>query len=524
MLRPILALAVLLLAAAGPAAADPELRRQMRAEPESLDPHKVSGIPEAIVLDDLFEGLTVLSPTGEPVAAMARSWETSADGLVWTFHLRPDAKWSNGDALTAEDFIYSWRREIDPATASPYAAALSALAGADAIIAGKAPPATLGVAAPDPTTLKITLVQPTPWLLAALAHHTFFPVPRKAIEAAGNQWTRPGAMVGDGAYMMSGWVPHGEVTLTRNPYYYDAASVKIGTVHHVLADDAVAAVRRWEAGELDVTLVPGHELSRVQAAYPDQTHISPNMATVFLALNVRNPELADPRVRRALGMVLDREVLIQRVLKGAQIPAIGLVPPGSVPGYTPPVPAWSALSMPERIAAAKKLMIEARGAEAPPLKLTLRSTKSEQTGLVLTAVASMWKATLGVEATQDSSEWGVLEQDLHQGNYQVGAYGWSADYVDPWNYLANYRSDAAELNILRYNNPRYDALLDQSRQTADKSQRFALLAQAEAMLLDDQPLIPLDFAVAQYLVNKRLTGWNPSPVEMHPSRELGWAE
>lgn len=524
MLRSILALAALLLVATGPAGADTELRRQMRAEPESLDPQKVSGQPEAIVLDDLFEGLTVLAPSGEPVAAMARSWEISADGLVWTFHLRPDAKWSNGEALTAEDFVYSWRRELDPATASPYAAALSPLAGADAIIAGKAPLDTLGVTALDPVTLKITLVQPTPWLLAALAHHTFFPVPRKAIEAAGNQWTRPGAMVSDGAYLMSGWVPHGEVTLTRNPYYYDAAAVKIATVHHVLADDMVAAVRRWEAGELDTTLVPGHELSRVQAAYPDQVHVSPYMATAFLALNVHRPELADPRIRRALSMVLDREVLIQRVLKGAQIPAFGLIPPGSVPGYTPPTPEWAALPMPERIAAARKLIAEARGADAPPLKLTLRSTKSEQIGLVLSAVTSMWKAALGVEATQDSSEWGVLEQDLHQGNYQVGAYGWTADYVDPWNYLANYRTDAAELNIIRYDNPRYDALLDQSRKAADKAQRFALLAQAEAMLLDDQPLIPLDFQVAQYLVNKRLAGWNPSPVEMHPSRELSWKE
>ncbi|HVJ55563.1 MAG TPA: peptide ABC transporter substrate-binding protein [Aliidongia sp.] len=526
MLRFVLTLSASLLLVLGtnPASADPELHRQMVAEPESLDPQKVSGQPEAVVLEDLFEGLLAASATGEPLPGAASSWDTTADGLVWTFHLRTDGKWSDGDPLTAEDFVYSLRREVDPATASPYSAALSPIAGADEIVAGHAPPASLGVAAVDAQTLKITLARPTPWLLALLAHHAMYPVPRKAIEAFGDKWTRPGNMVSNGPYAMAGWVPHGEITIARNPNFHDAAAVKIAIVHHILADDPTAAFRRYAAGELDNVTIPGREVDKAKIDYPDQLHLNPVLSTTFLAIDLNRGEFADVRIRRALSMVLDRDTLVKRVLKGAQLPAVGLIPPGGIPGYEPPQPDWAGQPLPARIETARQLMAAARGVDAPPLRLTVRTVKSEQAELIVSAIVSMWKSALGIDATLDTSEWSVLEQDLHHDNYQLAFYGWAADYVDPWTYLANYRSDAAQLNISNYRNPSYDALLDQSRQAADSNARMKLLEQAEAMLLSDQILIPIDFGVTQTLVNPHLAGWSASPINMHPSRYLSWTD
>ncbi len=518
---PLFALLVPLTAAAEPERA---LHRPMVAEPESLDPEKFSGQPEAIVAEDLFEGLLTRSPTGDPIPGVALSWETSSDGRAWTFHLRPDEAWSNGDRLTAEDFVYSFRRQVDPKTASPYAAALLPLAGADAIIAGKVPPPTLGVEAVDPATLRITLAEPTPWLLALLTHHSFYPVPRKAIEAAGDQWTRPGNMLSNGAYMMSAWVPHGEITLVRNPHFHNAASVKFATVQHILTDDLNAGLRRYEAGELDMATVPGREFDRVKATYPDQLRVTPVLATGYLAINSGREELKDVRVRRALSMVLDRDTLMQRVLKGAQIPALGLIPPGGIPGYEPPQPDWATLPLPVRIEAAKKLLAEARGPDAPPLQLMLRTTKTDQTVLLCSAVVQMWKSSLGIDATLDTSEWSVLEQDIHHKNFQLAIYGWIGDYIDPWTYLSLFRADSGQINPSGYLNPKYEALLDRSRLEPDTERRFAMLEEAEAMLMADQPIIPLDFQVTQSLVSPHLAGFAPNPLNLHPSQYLSWKD
>jgi oligopeptide transport system substrate-binding protein len=505
------------LTAAGPAVAEPEpVRIPMQYEPASLDPHKLEGLEEYRIALDLFEGLTTYSAEDAVIPGMATSWETSNDGLTWTFHLR-DASWSDGSPLTAEDFVYSFRRVLDPATACPYTLALMPILNAQAISTGHEKDLSkLGVVAIDAHTLRITLAQPTPWFLMLLTGQTSMPVPRQAIEKWGDQWTRPEHMVSNGAFALKKWVPLGEVDLARNARFHDAASVKIEAVDYILADDTKAALKRYEAGELDVANVLGQDLPRVQRERPNELHTYAQLRSTFFVINMGGPLGADPRVRRALAMVIDRDILENQVVRRGQVPAYSLVP--GMSDYTVQRPDWADLSMVERIAAAKKLLAEANVAR--PLKLKILSPKQDLTQLYTRAIIEMWHTALGIEAEEEAVEPRVYFGRAEHHDFEIAFGAWSADYTDAWTFLANFRRDAAELNPGNYSNSNFDALLDRSRNAPSAAERSALLQSAENLMLEDQPILPIDYTVSQLLVSPRLHGYGNAPLNCRPSRFL----
>jgi oligopeptide transport system substrate-binding protein len=486
----------------------------MLADPASLDPHKVLG--DSVVLD-LFEGLTTMSASNAIVPGMATSWEASADGLIWTFHLR-DAVWSDGTAITAEDFVYSFRRALDPATACPYIVLLAPILYAEEISSGREKDLPkLGVLALDPHTLRFTLTQPTPWFPALMANHSAMPVPRQAIEKWGDKWTSAANMVTNGPFILKKWVPLGEVDLARNPLFHDAASVKIDEVDNMLADDSGTALKRYEAGELDVVRVLGKDLPRLKQERPAELHADPLLATVYITINMKSPLGNDARVRQALAMVIDREVLEKEIIRRGQIPAYGFVPPG-MPDYAPQRPDWAELPMAARIAKAKMLLAEA-GASTP-LKVHMLTLDVDFAKLYTSAIVEMWHSALGVEVEVETGEARVLAGRFTHHDFEITISNWAADYLDPESFLGNLRSNAAGLNYGSYANPKYDALLDQARSAADPATRVQLLQAAEALMLADQPIIPVDYTVTQTLVSPRLQGYEAAPLARHPDRFL----
>jgi oligopeptide transport system substrate-binding protein len=511
--------AALLSLSAAPAHAEPSpVRVQMLYEPSSLDPAKFDGAGEYRIAVDMFEGLVTLSPTGTPVAGVATSWETTPDGLVWTFHLRPDAKWSDGEPVTADDFVYAFRRVIDPATASPYIIALAPILRAAEISAGQEKDLSrLGVTAPDSQTLQITLAQPTPWFLALMTHHTGMPVPRKAIERFGDKWTQPEHIVTNGPYRMKRWIPLGEIDLVKNERFHDAASVLVPEVDYMLAEDSKAALKRYRAGELDVVEVPGPDIPQLMRERPSELRTYPLLATGYLTINMSGPLGRDVRIRQALSMVIDRDVLENQVIRRCQIPAYELVPPG-IPGYTPQTVEWANKPISERVALARKLFSDA--GVTGPLKIKLLNFKNDPYVLYGSAITQMWKTALGVDVEQDIVEARILEAQVTQHDFEMTIYNWFGDYIDPWTFLANFRADAQGLNPGNYHNPEFDALLDRSRLTTNPAERMGLMAAAEKLLMADQPMIPIRHPVTQTLVSPRLKGYENSPIPAHPSRYL----
>jgi oligopeptide transport system substrate-binding protein len=507
---------------ARPAGAEPPpVRLSIGSEPGTLDPDKIEGGPAVDISYDLFEGLTAYSATDTVIPGAATSWETSADGLVWIFHLRPDAVWSDGTPLTADDFVYSFRRVVDPATASPYASALLPILNAGEISARRETDlAKLGVAALDPRTLRITLVQATPWFLSLLAIPSYMPVPRRAIEKWGDQWIQPEHMVTNGAFTLKRWVPLGEIDLVTNPRFHDAAAVGTRAVDYMVADDGKAAVRRYEAGELDVINIPGQDLARLKRERPAELRSIPRLGSTFLVINMDGPLGRDPRIVQALSMAIDRDVLEGRILRNDQIPAYGVVPAG-IPDYPTARPDWAGWPMAERIAAARKLLAEA-GAPTP-LKLRLFSPRGDRYDLKIRAIIDMWHAALGIETQEEAVEMRVVLDRLTHRDFEIAYSEWTADYPDVWSFLSSYRIDAGEQNTPDYKNPKFDALLDRSRDMADPAHRLALSQSAEQLILEDQIIIPIDYAVDQLLVNPRLQGYESAPLAVHPSRFLSLA-
>ncbi|HVJ53173.1 MAG TPA: peptide ABC transporter substrate-binding protein [Aliidongia sp.] len=500
----------------------PPVRLQMPYEPASLDPHKIEGFEYRIVTD-LFEGLTIYSATDAVIPGVAESWETSPDGLVWTFHLRPEAAWSDGAPLTAEDFVYSFRRALDPATACPYTLPLLSILNAQEISDGREKDLTkLGVSALDAHTFRITLAKPTPWLLMTLTGQTSMPVPRQAIEKWGDKWTLPEHMVSNGAFTLKKWVPLGEVDLARNERFRDAASVQIDEVDYMLADDSKAALKRYENGELDVVNdVLGQDLPRVKRERPDELRTFPLLGTRYFAFNMDGPLGKDPRVRQALAMVIDRDVLESKVLRSDQLPAYSFTPP-NMPGYTPPKPDWSDRPMAERIAAAQKLLADAGAPK--PFKIHMLSFKNDLEQLYTRAIFEMWHAALGVEAEEEVVETRIAFDRLNHHDFEATFTSWAADYPDAWIFHSIFLSDAGELNFVNYKNDQFDALLDRSRNASSPAERSALLQSAEKLLLDEQIVIPVDYGVAHLLVKPHLHGYEPALINVHPSRFLSVVE
>ncbi len=501
-------------------AAEQILNRHLEADPRSIDPSLATDVVSQRVLDDLFEGLVTLSEEGRTVPGVATSWETSADGKTWTFHLRESARWSNGQPVTAQDFIYAWRRQVDPATGSEYAQALAPIENAMDVAAGKMPPDKLGVEAPGPHTLVVHLNAPTPYLLALLTNAYLDPIYEPAVKQWGDGWTQPGHMVSNGAFLLSERVINGHTTVDKNPYYWDANRVRLSKViYHSISDNG-ATTDQYLAGNLDFTNgLNVSDMDRLRRILGSQVVLSPSFATAMFGYNLSKPPFAgNPKLRLALNIALDRDILMKYVEHGVGIPAYNMMPP--LDGYVPAVPDWADLSDDARHALARKLYREAGYSDAHPLEVVITyASGGPGTRRFMEALSAMWLMNLGAKVQIYNVEWKVLLQSVQMKQPVFYWDAWVGDFPDPFTYMQLFQTGFG-MNYGNYSNPQYDALVDQASSINDAAARSALFHRAEAILNEDAPLLPVYFYVNPHLIKPYVKGWQSNITDRNLSRYM----
>ena len=490
------------------------------AEPLTLDPQKSNLIDEAAIISDLIVGMTTDAPDGSPTPAMATSWETSADGLVWTFHMR-DAVWSDGVPVTADDFVYAYRRILAPKTASIYAYLVYLLKNGEAVNQGKALPETLGARALDAHTLQLTLEHPAPYLPEMMKHQSFFPVPKHVIEKYGDAWVQPGRYVGNGPFRLVSWELGNRIQVAKNPKFWDAANVCIDRINYYPTPDLVSAERRVQRGELDInTSFQSNRLAHMNEVMPGYARPHTSLATSYLSFNTRTVKaLQDKRVRRALSEAIDREFITRKLMRAGQIPAYSFVPPGTSNYVAGPKTAWAAMPLVQRQIEARALLAQAGYTAKHPLKLEIKTQNLTDALLLTEAVQADWRA-IGVDAAIAQNDTSIAFAAYRNRDFQVGTMSWYADFNDPVTFLGLLKSDVGAQNYGDYKNPAYDALLAQSDQEPDAGKRAAILARAEQVMLDDEGIVPIYFVVNRNIVNPKITGWVANSENFHRARWL----
>ncbi|MBP2698990.1 ABC transporter substrate-binding protein [Photobacterium lucens] len=484
-----------------------ELVRGNGTEPESLDPQKVSGVPESNVIRDLLEGLVNQDSKGNLVPGAAKSWETE-DYKTWTFHIRDDAKWSNGDPVIAEDFVYTWRRLADPKTASPYASyiQMTTMANAEDIIAGKKAPETLGVEAVDSKTLKVTLDKPVSYFASMLVHTSMKPVNQKVVEKFGDDWTKVGNYVSNGAFKLDTWVVNERIVLVRNENYWDNKNTVINQVTFLPIENQVAAMNRFLAGELDMTYeMPNEHFKRLQKEYPQDVKVTPYLCSYYYEFNMTRKPFDDANVRKALSYAIDREVLAKFIVGKGETPAYNFTPLATN-GLDVEMPEYSTLDQKQRLAKAKELLKAAGYDQNNPLKFNLLYNTSENHKKIAVAISSMWKKGLGVTAVLENQEWKSYLDAKRQGNFDVSRAGWCGDYNEASTFLAIMRSDHSQ-NYPKYSSAAYDKAIDDAVLAKTDADRAADYKEAEAKLAEDMPIMPIYHYVNARLVNPQLGGY-----------------
>jgi oligopeptide transport system substrate-binding protein len=490
-------------------------------EPDSLDPQKARTAEAHTVLRDLCEGLTTLAHDASPQPGGASGWSVSADGREWTFHLRPQLRWSNGEPLGAEDFVAGLQRLVDPATASEYAQLVDVIENASEVIAGRLPPGALGVRAPDVATVRIRLRSPAPYLPGLLAHPSTCPVHRPSLARYGADFTRPGLLVSNGAFVLKAWLPNSYLLLERNRQYWNDAATRLQGVRYVETVDENAELRLYRSGALHVTnVVPRGQFDWIRANLGAELHVSPQLSTYYYGFNLDRPRFGDaPGLRQALAMAIDRERLASAVLRVGELPAYGWVPPG-IPGYTPQEFAWHGLTPEARLREARRLYAAAGYSPTHPLRLELRYNAGEVHNKVAIAVASMWKESLGVETRLATVEFKSLMDAIDRRDVDVFRLAWVGDYDDAYSFL-QYLKGNFGINLPHYRSAAYDALLERAAAEPEAGPRQALLEEAERRMLADTPLIPLYFYVNKHLVKPRVLGWYDNVMNVVYSKDLG---
>ncbi len=518
MVKPWLVLGVVLCVFSA-AHAETELRRGNRFEPASLDPQKYQTHYEANIILDLFEGLLTYDANAKPVPGVAQSWTTSADGKTWTFALKPNLAWSDGQPLTADDVVFTFRRLLMPATAAQYAQLFYVIENAREVNTGAASPDKLGVQAANAVTVVFKLKTPAPYLPELLANAFSAVLPRHVAEKKGDDWVKPGTMVSNGAYALKAWMPQDKIEITKNAKFHDATNVKIDRVTYYPSENITSALSRFRAGELDLQIeFPASQIDAIRTNLPNETRLAPSLLTYYLTLNTANEKLRDSRVRRALSLAIDRDILVSRITKAGEAAAYNFVPPG-VANYSAAAHPDAALSAEQRLAESKKLLADAGYGPDKPLKLAYSFSSNEDLKRIAVAVGGMWKR-VGVEAELLNREGRVHFASLKSGDYEVGYAGWSADFDDASTFLYVLQSTAVNSNYSRYRNLSFDDLMAKAAQTADTKARASLLSDAEAMALRDQPIIPLFNGVTRNLVAQQVKGWVPNAIDYNLTRYL----
>ncbi len=500
------------------------LHRGLSADLSSLDPHLITGLPEINVASTLFEGLVGEHPeTGAPAPGVAERWETSADGLVWTFHLRANARWSNGEPVTAHDFVASIKRVLTKSLGADNAAMLFVLANAESWYqGGLADFAQVGTQALDDRTLRLTLAHPAPYLPSLLAHPIFYPVHLPTLEKHGGatvrdtRWTEPDNLVGNGPFVLKVNRRSEVIIVEKSPTYWDAATVRLHAIHFHPAADVDAEERAFRAGQLHLTeALPVAKVDSYRKENSPFLRISPFLDTYFYRLNTTRPGLSDARVRRALSLAIDRSALTEKITRGGQRPAASFTPAG-LDGYTPPA------IVREDLSEAKRLLAEAgfpEGRGLPAVEIMINSSGNHR--VIAEAVQQMWRQ-LGVTVEVNNMEQATLFAKRRALDYSVLRSEWVADFADPKSFLDVFRGGSSN-NHTGWNNLRYDALLHAADRTIDPVARLKLLNEAEGMLLDELPIIPIYHFTTVRLVHPAVRGWHPLPLDRHPYKHV-WLE
>jgi oligopeptide transport system substrate-binding protein len=506
-------------AAGGSPAHTPQvLRYGNTAEPQDIDPQVVQGVPEMHIITALFEGLVEADPKDlHPIPGLASSWEISPDGLVYTFHLRDNIKWSDGSPITTDDFLLSWKRMISPRLASEYAYLIyNFVKGAKDFYEGKTTDFDrVGLKAPDPRTLQVTLNSPIPFLLKVIAnHYAWDALPIKvllrygALEDRSTQWTHAGNFVGSGPFMLKEWVPQERIVVVRNPNYWDTANVRLDEVDFLPTEDIDAEERMFRANQIDRTQeIPLSKIDVYKREHPELIHIDPYLGVYFYRCNVTRPPLNDKRVRKALALAIDRESLIRNVVHGGQLPAYAVSVPGNV-GYTPRARITGTLDD------ARRLLAEAGypgGNGCPTIQLLYNTGAANKQ--IAEAVQEMWRKNLGVNIELLNQEWKVYMDSQHTHNYQMERAGWIADYPDPHVFLEIFETGNGNNDTL-WSNAEYDSLVHQALSAKDEATRYEIYQKMDAILVDECPVIPMYYYTRPYLLSTRVKGYSPNLMDI----------
>ncbi len=481
----------------------------------TLDPHMANGQPEHFIITSLFEGL--VAPDAEDpdktAPGVAQSWETK-DYVNWIFHLRPDARWSDGNPVTADDFIYGWKRILSPELGSDYADMLHLLKGGEDFHTGKTKDfSTVGVRAPDPLTLEVTLDGPAPHFPGMLKHYAWFPIPRQAIEKFGTMtqrdtaWARPGHIVGNGPFMLESWRINHFISVKRNPAYWDAKNVRLNGIEFYAIENSEAEERTFLDNQLHVTkAVPLASVPIYRANPPPWFKQSPEMTTEFYRCNVTRPPLDNPKVRNALSLALDRKVLTNEIIKSGHIPATGLVPPGITDEYQSPK---TSSFDPE---AARKLLAEAGFPEGKGFRaIQILTNNNDSARTVAEFFQESWRKQLGIEVSILQQDWQVYLDSMNKLRFDVVRGGWVGDYLDPYTFLSIFRSTDGNNNT-GWKSPIYDDLMLSATREQNPATRLKIMHDAEDLLLTEMPMIPIFWRMDSQLQRSEVLNWKNSKI------------
>jgi oligopeptide transport system substrate-binding protein len=495
-------------------------RRGIAGEPDSLDPHRSEEASTADVLRDLYEGLTTESPDGKILPGVAERWEISGDGLVYRFFLRPDARWSNGDAVTAEDFVAGLRRSVDPLTGSSYSQVLDPIKNAGAILNGEAPVQSLGVVALEAQLLEITLKAPTPYFLGLLSHSAAYPIHGPSLETHGNGFARPGALISNGPFVLKEWVVQSHLKLTRNNFYWGATDVALDTVLYYSLEEPATELKRYQAGDLDFTeLIPNARFKWIRENFGEELRVAPYLGIYYYMFNITRPPFDDVRLRQALNLAVDRQILTEKVTGVGELPAYGFVPPG-VGGYEARQYSWAEWDEATRLELANSLYQAAGYSRDNPLRVRLYYNTGENHKKTAIAISSMWRQALGVETELVNEELRVLlDHRRDKSRWELMRLGWVGDYDDPNTFLEIMQTGHGQ-NDTGFADPLFDELLQEASRTLDPEKRMKLLAEAEQRLIEEYPVVPLYFYVTKRLVKPWVLGYTPGILDHNYSRDL----
>jgi len=522
-------MAAIIAGSMAPALAESVLTRGNGAEPATLDPHSTDNRAESNILRDLFEGLVVYGPAGQIQPGVAEAWEVSDDGITYTFRLRAAAKWSNGDPITADDFVYSLRRAIAPRPGVDQASNMAVIKNAEAVMKGEKPATDLGVEAVDAKTLKITLRGPAPYFLALLSSdNRATPVHRATVEANGAHWAEPGKIVSNGAYQLAEWLPKQQLVVVRNPNYYGAADVKIDKAVYLPISSATEELKLFKDGKLDMTKeVPQEQVKWISLTNPKEFWNKPFLATYYYAFNLMaEPFKGNKPLRKALTMAINREALVDKVTRAGELPAYSLVPP-SVSGYKRQSLPFIEETNEQRLEEARQAFAEAGYNPAEPLTIELLYNTSDNNRRIADAIIEMWKEAFGkgLIVNTVSADWADYMQRRSRRQFQVVRALWSGDYVDATVFLNNMRSEALPpRNDSGFRSAGYDELLNKAGVTTDPVERIGLLQKAEKLMLDEYAIAPIYHLATKSLVKERVKGLVFNIRDVHPTRFLSLAD